>query len=90
MSLSANHDESVLPGADRFDVTRESPDGWQLLTFGGGIHYCLGANLARLELIEALAELTVRFETLRLDGEPVPNPPGSVIVGYQSLPIAWR
>ena len=90
MSLSANHDETVLADADRFDVTRESPNGWQLLTFGGGIHYCLGANLARLELVEALAELSSRFETLRLDGEPVPNPPGSVIVGYQSLPIAWR
>jgi cytochrome P450 len=90
MSLSANHDESVLPGADRFDVTRESPNGWQLLTFGGGIHYCLGANLARLELTEALAELTSRFATLHLDGAPQPNPPGSIILGYQSLPIAWR
>jgi cytochrome P450 len=89
MSLSANHDESTLPGADRFDITRESPNGWQLLTFGGGIHYCLGANLARVELTEALAELSSRFATLRLDGDPVPNPPGSVIMGYKSLPIAW-
>jgi cytochrome P450 len=89
MSVSANHDESVLPGADRFDITRAAPDGWQLLTFGGGIHYCLGANLARVELTEALAELSSRMETLRLDGEPVPHPPGSVIMGYQSLPIAW-
>jgi len=90
MSMSANHDESVLPGADRFDVAREAPDSWQLLTFGGGIHYCLGANLARVELTEALAELSSRFESLRLDGEPEPNPPGSVIIGYRSLPIAWR
>ena len=89
-SLSANHDESVLPGAERFDITREAPDGWQLLTFGGGIHYCLGANLARVELTEALAELSQRFETLRMDGEAVPNPPGSVINGYQHLPIAWQ
>jgi cytochrome P450 len=90
MSVSANHDESALPGAERFDVTRESPEGWQLLTFGGGIHYCLGANLARVELTEALAELSSRFETLRLVGTPVPHPAGSVIMGYQSLPIAWR
>lgn len=89
-SLSANHDETVLAGADRFDITREAPAGWQLLTFGGGIHYCLGANLARLELIEALAEMSARFEQLRLDGEPIRNPIGSVINGYQHLPIAWR
>jgi cytochrome P450 len=89
-SLSANHDESVLPGAERFDITREAPEGWQLLTFGGGIHYCLGANLARVELTEALAELSQRFETLRMDGEAVPNAPGSVINGYQQLPIAWQ
>jgi cytochrome P450 len=90
MSVSANHDEASLPGADRFDITREAPDAWQLLTFGGGIHYCLGANLARVELTEALAELSGRIERLRLEGEPVPNPPGSVILGYQSLPIAWN
>jgi len=89
-SLSANHDEAVLPGAEHFDITREAPEGWQLLTFGGGIHYCLGANLARVELTEALAELSQRFESLRMDGEAVPNPPGSVINGYQQLPIAWQ
>jgi cytochrome P450 len=90
MSMSANHDTTVMPGADRFDITREAPDGWHLLTFGGGIHYCLGANLARLELTEALAELSARFPVLRLDGEPVQNPVGSAIAGYTSLPIAWR
>ena len=89
MSLSANHDETGLAGAGRFDIKREPGDGWKLLTFGGGVHYCLGANLARVELTEALAELTSRLPTLRLDGAAVPNPPGSVIVGYQSLPIAW-
>ena len=90
MSMSANHDTSVLPGADRFDIQREVPDGWHLLTFGGGIHYCLGANLARLELTEALAELAERCDTLTLAGVPVMNPQGSVIQGYASLPISWR
>ncbi|MEK7424030.1 MAG: cytochrome P450 [Actinomycetota bacterium] len=90
MSMSANHDEAALPGADRFDIGRQTPDGWHLLTFGGGIHYCLGANLARLELVEALDELSSRFPTLRLDGEAVLNPPGSPIAGYASLPITWR
>ena len=89
MSMSANHDISVMPDADRFDITRETPDGWHLLTFGGGIHYCLGANLARLELTEALAELSSRFETLQPAGDAVLHPPGSPIFGYQSLPIQW-
>jgi cytochrome P450 len=89
MSMSANHDTEALPGADTFDITRSAPDGWHLLTFGGGIHYCLGANLARLELHEAVAELATRFPTLALDGDPVLHPPGSPIGGYSSLPIRW-
>ena len=89
MSMSANHDTSALPDADVFDIARETPAGWHLLTFGGGIHYCLGANLARLELTEALAELSSRLPELRLAGDAVPNPPGSVIAGYSSLPISW-
>ena len=51
MSMSANHDSAVLPDAGRFDIAREVPDGWHLLTFGGGIHYCLGASLAKLEAV---------------------------------------
>lgn len=90
MSMSANHDTNALPDAERFDIARELPSGWHMLTFGGGIHYCLGANLARLELTEALAEFSTRFETLRLNGEAVQNPPGSIIAGYTSLPIAWN
>jgi cytochrome P450 len=90
MTMSANHDDTVLPDADTFDITRETPSGWHLLTFGGGIHYCLGANLARLELTEALAELSSRFGTISLAGDAVMNPSGSVIQGYSALPISWR
>ena len=89
MSMSANHDTTVLADADNFDISRVTPDGWHLLTFGGGIHYCLGASLARLELTEALAELSLRMPRLRLVGEPILHPPGSPIMGYSSLPIAW-
>lgn len=89
MSMSANHDATVLPGGDRFDITRATPEGWHLLTFGGGIHYCLGANLARLELTEAVAELSRRFATLALDGEAVQHGPGAPIRGYTSLPIRF-
>lgn len=90
MSMSANHDTAALPGADRFDITRTTPDGWHLLTFGGGIHYCLGANLARLELTEAVAELSARCTMLELDGDAVLHPAGTAINGYSSLPIRWR
>jgi cytochrome P450 len=89
MSMSANHDTTTLANADQFNIAREVPDGWHLLTFGGGIHYCLGASLARLELTEALAELSQRFATLELAGPPTRNPPGSIIAGYAALPISW-
>ncbi len=75
--------------SDVFDIARDTPAGWHLLTFGGGIHYCLGASLARLELTEALAELASRLPALQLAGDPVANAPGSVIAGYTSLPISW-
>jgi cytochrome P450 len=88
-SRSANHDETALPGAERFDITRVPPPGWRLLTFGAGIHFCLGAALARLELQEGLACFVDRFETLRLDGTPERNGPASSIDGFEQLPIAW-
>jgi cytochrome P450 len=89
MSMSANHDIAALPGAERFDIERSIGGGWQLLTFGGGIHYCLGASLARLELTEALAEMVDRFEVLNFAGTAELVPHGSVIGGYSSLPISW-
>lgn len=88
VTVSANHDEAALPGAERFDILREPPAGWRPLTFGGGVHYCLGASLARLELAEALAELSSRCADLRIDGAVIANPPGP-IRGYERLPIAW-
>src|SRR5918999_2368200 len=56
------------PDGEDFDITAERPD--KPLTFGAGIHYCLGANLARAELQEALAFLPARMPGLELDGEP--------------------
>jgi cytochrome P450 len=71
-----------------FDITAERGDA-KPLTFGAGIHYCLGANLARAELQEALALLPARMPGLELDGEPQI---GSVhgIYGLDSLPIRWN
>ena len=55
---AANRDPTVCDDPDRLDITRA--DAPPIQTFGGGMHYCLGANLARLELSEALAIMTPR------------------------------
>ena len=86
-SFTANRDRvEGKPG--EFDITAERGDA-KPLTFGAGIHYCLGANLARAELQEALAFLPQRMPGLALDGEPVL---GSVhgIYGLERLPIRWN
>ncbi|HUB73910.1 MAG TPA: cytochrome P450 [Solirubrobacteraceae bacterium] len=64
-----------LDGGEEFDLARaavhdQAGAGARVLTFGAGVHYCVGANLARLELTEALAFLAARVRTLELDGEP--------------------
>lgn len=60
---SANHDETQVQEPERFDLRRESPPNF---TFGRGLHYCLGAQLARLELRVALELLVERLPRLRL------------------------
>jgi cytochrome P450 len=69
------------------DVGRESsvPN----LTFGSGIHYCLGAHLARGELQQALALLATRFPTLELAGEIEWKPENFGIWGPARLPVRW-
>ena len=71
---------------ETFDIT--APRESRLLTFGAGIHYCLGANLARAELEEALAFLAPRMPGLALDGPPQL---GGVegVYGVDKLPITW-
>lgn len=58
-TFAANCDPEVYPHPDRFDITRKDPP--PILTFGGGAHYCLGANLARTELAGALKVLARRM-----------------------------
>ncbi len=74
-------------GAGRFDVTAERGHA-RPLTFGAGVHYCLGANLARVELQEGLAFLSQRLHGLELDGEPVFESV-SGIYGLAELPIRF-
>ena len=64
---SANHDPEVFPDPERFDVGRAPRNH---LSFGRGIHYCLGAPLAKLEARVAFAGLLSRFDSFRLVEEP--------------------
>jgi cytochrome P450 len=74
-------------GAEQFDITADRGRA-RPLTFGAGVHYCLGANLARLELQEGLAFLSQRLHGLELDGEPeYGNVSG--IYGLERLPIRF-
>ncbi|MEU4212497.1 cytochrome P450 [Streptomyces sp. NPDC026206] len=78
---SANHDPARFPDPGRLDVTRtDNPH----LSFGAGIHYCLGAPLARLELIASFGALLRRAPELRLVAEPEWKP-GFVIRGLREL-----
>jgi cytochrome P450 len=83
--VSAWHANRDGIDGDRFDITAERPRR-RALTFGAGAHYCVGANLARAEMEEALVSLAARVTTLALDGEPEFGTP-SGIYGLESLPL---
>ncbi len=78
-------------GGERFDITASTgarPPA-RALTFGAGVHYCLGANLAKAELEEALVFLAERFARLELDGEPEYESITG-IYGLAKLPVRLR
>lgn len=81
---SAQRDPRRFDDPDRFDVGRDDPAH---IGFGGGIHYCVGAPLARLELAVALADLVRRFPKVELAAEPVHHP-AFVIRGLTELRLA--
>jgi cytochrome P450 len=80
---SANRDERRFPDPDRFDVGR-APAG--IMTFAFGLHFCLGAALARLELRILLEELLDRFRGLEPGGDVV-RTPSNIIAGITSSPV---
>ena len=84
----ANHQADVFPNPDTFDITAPAPDQPQL-TFGAGIHYCLGAALARAELQEALPLLAQRMPNLRVDGAITWKPDGVGIFGPAHMPVTF-
>lgn len=85
--VGANHDPERFAEPAVFDITAERPTSH--LTLGFGIHYCLGANLARAELQEALSILCERMPDVRLDGDVAWKPDAVGIWGPARLPIAF-
>jgi cytochrome P450 len=83
---AANRDPAVFPEPERLLLDRR---GEPPLSFGGGIHYCLGAPLARLEAEVAFPALLRRFPSLGLAGEPVPRT-GLALHGLLALPVTTR
>jgi cytochrome P450 len=82
---SANHDESVFEIPHRLDVGRvDNPH----VSFGGGIHFCVGAPLAKIELEVALGTLARRVAGLELTTERVDRVPSLVFRGVRALPVA--
>ncbi len=84
---SANRDETRWPDADRFDIHRELRPH---LTFGYGIHFCLGAALARLEGRIALDEFLNRFPEWDVDLGGAHLAPTSTVRGWETLPAVLR
>ncbi|MCV7028570.1 cytochrome P450 [Mycobacterium sherrisii] len=85
-TAAANRDPDVYAEPHRVDITREGVP--PILTFGGGVHYCLGANLARRELAEALTVLSQRLVDPRIVG-PVPWKPMVSLSGPTSVPLEF-
>ncbi|MFE9660548.1 cytochrome P450 [Streptomyces sp. NPDC005955] len=86
---SANRDPERFPDADRLDLSRDASGQ---LALGHGIHYCLGASLARLEAEVALAVLLERLPGLALDGGPTASPPRRRTLrnrGLRELPVRF-
>jgi cytochrome P450 len=84
---AANRDPAVYPDPDRLDITRKNI---RPLSFGGGIHFCLGAQLARIEGEIAIATLLRRFPKLALDDSEHPDwRPTFVLRGLNRLPASW-
>jgi len=84
---AANRDPDVFDDPARFDVTRANARDH--LAFSAGIHYCVGAGLARLEGVVGLRALAERFPDLRVSGPPVRRDL-QTLRGFERLPVVLR
>ncbi len=87
LGASANRDERHFEDPDSFDIHR---DIGKHLTFGYGIHFCLGAALARLEGRIALDEVLSRFPHWEVDLDAANLAPTSTVRGWNTLPVSVR
>jgi cytochrome P450 PksS len=86
--LSANFDEGHFPEPERFDVGR-NPNRHQ--SFGHGVHFCLGAPLARLEVRIVLEKIAQKFQVLRIvPGAQLKQAQSMLIFGVQSVPVEFQ
>ena len=85
---SANHDGTEFKNSEDLDITRKENAH---LAFGKGIHYCLGAPLARLEGQVAIGALFSRFPNLHLNSDPrlLKWRSGTLVHGLERLPVAF-
>jgi len=83
---SANRDERVFSRPEDYDITRQKDELDQILSFGGGRHFCLGANLARLEARVALTALVERVRTVEVDHDRCVRVHSVNVRGFASVP----
>ncbi|MFC7650527.1 cytochrome P450 [Streptosporangium lutulentum] len=85
IGASANRDERVFPDADRYDLTRDTTQT-QMLAFGAGVHFCLGAVLARLQLRVICEELIARVSSYEIDETGITYTHSPTLRGFSTLP----
>lgn len=86
---AANRDESRFPNPDEFLLDRSAHESGRHVAFGWGVHFCIGAPLARLEARITFERVLARMTDIELDAEPVRNE-SFVLHGLTSLPLRWR
>jgi cytochrome P450 len=87
MIASANRDASAFDLPDAFDISRQPNPH---VAFGAGIHYCLGASLARIEGQEVFRAIAERLPDIALDADRVEYEPSIQFRSLKSLPVRWR
>ena len=82
--LSANRDENVFDDGERFNIDRDNAH--EQLSFGTGIHYCVGAHLGRMQIQVLWEEIMKRFSRVEVTGEPT-RIRSNFVRGYSRLPV---